>query len=150
MIADASALTPGRVETVLPMPGMDPEMVRGALAPLALRDEPLAEWITDVAAAFARLMACDRVRLRVEVTDEVNCPRFHVDTVRVRLVVTLHGYGTEYMWRATPDEVHRVDTGVCALFKGRCHPTHADSVRHRSPTGEGGGRRVVMIVDIVD
>jgi hypothetical protein len=148
VIPDASALTLGRSDTQIAPGASATGRVQAVLAPLGLATDELAEWISDVAEAFARLMAQESVALRVEVTDEVTCPKFHVDTAHVRLVVTLNGAGTEYVWRRAPDAVHRVDTGTAVLLKGRRHQTHSDTVQHRSPQVASGARRVVIVVDL--
>jgi len=46
---------------------------------------------------FAILNGCKRVCVKVRVTRSQQCPRFHVDKVLSRLIITYQGPGTEYV-----------------------------------------------------
>jgi hypothetical protein len=57
----------------------------------------LASDIGALAVMMARILDVDHVRLRLDVADEVMCPKFHIDRVPARLLCTYRGAGTEYV-----------------------------------------------------
>jgi hypothetical protein len=145
-IPDVAALPVGRIDTVV-APGSSAASIASAIAPLGLTAPGLPEWILAAVERFSAVSGADAVKLRAEITADVTCPKFHVDSVHVRLVSTLHGAGTEFVHRDEPSHVYRVGTGDLVMLKGRRHPTHADTVRHRSPPMATDTRRVVMVLD---
>jgi hypothetical protein len=52
---------------------------------------------------YADLMECSSVGLRLEVVDRAMCPRFHVDRVALRLLVTYRGPATQWLDDAAAD-----------------------------------------------
>jgi hypothetical protein len=52
---------------------------------------------------YVDLMECPSVGLRLEVVDRAMCPRFHVDRVALRLLVTYRGPATEWLDDAAAD-----------------------------------------------
>ena len=76
-----------------------------------------------------------------------DCPKFHCDYAVVLLITTYAGPGTEYILADDTATVRRADSGSLVLLKGRRHPTHADTVHHRSPPVVAGTRRLVMAMD---
>ncbi len=145
-IAEVAALPVGRIDAVVAR-GTSAASIATAVAPLGLTASGLPEWMLAAVERFAAITGADAVKLRAEITADVTCPKFHVDSVHVRLVSTLHGAGTEFVHRDEPSHIHRARTGDLVLLKGRRHPTHTDTVRHRSPPMATDARRVVLVLD---
>ena len=80
-------------------------------------------------------------------SDRQTCPKFHCDYVVVRLITTYAGPGTEYVRADSAGAIRRAGPGSLVLLKGRRHPTHADTVHHRSPPVAAGARRLVVAMD---
>jgi hypothetical protein len=91
-----------------------------------------------------------RVEVRLDLADVQACPKFHSDNVLVRLVTTYFGPGTEYIETCRPDVVHRVAPGSLVFLKGHRHPTHRDTILHRSPAIARGRRRLSVAIDRAD
>jgi len=105
------------------------------------------------------------------VTHGDDCRKYHVDWVRLRLLVTYHGVGTEWVGRAAvnrtaltkdwssvsrinreivPDAraVYRAGAGDVLLLKGETYPENrGNGAVHRSPpiAGEGSARLVFKL-----
>ena len=176
-LAHAAALAEGGARTVTSQVACsngDAEL--GALDSLVLREgegaAAWAEYVGEVAGAFALLVGARVVGVRQVVADGPHCPRFHVDRVAVRGVLTVLGPGTEWLadteldrsrlghaggdddatsglvkrW----DRVERAESGSLAVFKGTAWPGIEDrAVVHRSPPADGA-RRVVLTLDWLD
>jgi hypothetical protein len=117
------------------------------------------------------LCGCDRIGARWVATETAMCPRFHVDYVTLRLVVTYTGPGTEYVASEHVDRgklgrpsLHATDerSGLlrpCArveaarafdvvLLKGEAWAgNEGRGAVHRSPRVPPGGARVVLTLD---
>lgn len=119
-----------------------------ALEALRLDCPALAADIAAVARSFLAQFDATEASLRVEMVTTASCPKFHCDNIRVRLVTTYHGPGTEYVFVATPDDIRRVPTGALMFLKGHKHPTHTDAVLHRSPMVPAGEKRLCVVLDI--
>ena len=91
-----------------------------------------------------------RVEVRFDLADVQACPKFHSDNVLVRLVTTYVGPGTEYIETRRPDVVHRAAPGSLVFLKGHRHPTHQDTILHRSPAIARGSRRLSVAIDRAD
>lgn len=91
-----------------------------------------------------------RVEVRLDLADVQACPKFHSDNVLVRLVTTYSGPGTEYIETCRPDVVHRAAPGSLVFLKGHRHPTHRDTILHRSPAIARGRRRLSVAIDRAD
>lgn len=109
------------------------------------------------------LLDCKSVGIRVGALTRPMCPRFHVDKVACRLLMTLTGPGTE--WIANPDvdfdlfvdrntqlkplkpgrAARVVDTGHWALLKGGLWREGFDGVVHRSPASSES--RLMISID---
>lgn len=122
--------------------------VAAGLAALDLDCPTLAADIAAVARSFLAQFDAPAASLRVEVVDTNTCPKFHCDNIRVRVVTTYHGPGTEYVATATPDDIRGAPTGALLFLKGHKHPTHADAVHHRSPLVPHGEKRLCVVLDI--
>ena len=127
--------TPGEIRAVLPqLPGS------------------LSAAIADLACAFASLMRCRTVRVRVEGITGNACRKVHADYTDVRLICTLAGPGTDYTPGDDPAApLQRIPTGAVALFKGREFGRGHAACLHRSPPIEGSGeRRLVLVIDTAE
>lgn len=122
--------------------------VAAGLAALDLDCPPLAADIAAVARSFLAQFDAESASLRIEVVTTDTCPKFHCDNIRVRVVTTYHGPGTEYVDTAAPDDIRGAPTGALLLLKGHKHPTHADAVLHRSPMVPAGEKRLCVVLDI--
>jgi hypothetical protein len=150
------------------------DLVKPARQRAAVADDILS-LVCGMLAVFSWL----RVEVRLDLTDEQSCPKFHCDNVLVRLVTTYVGPGTEYVEMPAADMVHRVAPGSLVLLKGHRHPTHAalailaslrwvalratastgppglpclhaDRMLHRSPPMRPGTRRFCVAIDHAD
>ena len=54
-------------------------------------------------AIMGELMGCDQVGIRLETLSAPMCPRFHVDHVPCRMLITLSGAGTEWIHNSDVD-----------------------------------------------
>lgn len=123
--------------------------------------------LDDIAAraqAYARLIGCERLRLQLHAVRHQHCPRFHVDSVGVRLITTYAGPATE--WIAETDlerprvgkgsttdvparpmtEPRRLERFDVALMKGRSWRGNGPfGLVHRSPPIEDQPRLVLTL-----
>lgn len=154
----------------------DGEAQGGTPGALALKGadgaQAWADYVGDVAGAFALLVGARLVGVRQVVADGPHCPRFHVDRVAVRGVLTVLGPGTEWLPNGDLDRgrlghaggdddatsglvrrwecLERAEPGSLAVFKGTAWPDIGDrAVVHRSPPASGT-RRVVLTLDWLD
>lgn len=115
----------------------------------ALRDR-LAEDAGALALIFAGVMGAPMLRLRLDVVEDDACRRFHCDRVRARLLCTYRGAGTEYGagTGARPDDVHALEPGAAAVFRGALWPGEKTRLLHRSPPmARGGMARLLLVLD---
>ncbi|MEM6491163.1 MAG: DUF1826 domain-containing protein [Pseudomonadota bacterium] len=106
-------------------------------------DDAMAKWwiddVVDIAEQFAARAGADVVDVRLEHVSDDACARFHIDNVRLRLVTTYHGPGTEIVphpfgpqARSLQNQydgpVDRMPPGEIAIFQGG-----PGGVVHRSP-----------------
>jgi len=115
-------------------------------------------------ALFSDLFEAERIGARLTLSNKPMCPRFHVDNVVCRLVVTFSGAASEFL--ADDDvrrtllgakesvverggaPVHRLEPLEVGLFKGEAWPNNVGrGVVHRSPPGDE--RRLVMTLDLL-
>lgn len=154
----------------------DGEAGRGSLSALTLKRadgaQAWADYVGEVTGAFALLVGARLVGVRQVVADGPHCPRFHVDRVAVRGVLTVLGPGTEWLPNGDLDRsrlghaggdddatsglvrrwdgLERAEPGSLAVFKGTAWPDIGDrAVVHRSPPASGT-RRVVLTLDWLD
>jgi hypothetical protein len=117
-----------------------------------------------LARMFAELFETNHLGARLTLSPSPMCPRFHVDRVVCRLVVSFSGPGSEFLadedvrrssLGAKDDSVerpgtpiHRLKTGEVGLLKGESWPRNAGrGIVHRSPAGQE--RRLVMTLDLL-
>lgn len=113
---------------------------------------------------FSDLFEADRLGARLTLSNKPMCPRFHVDDVVCRLVVTFCGIGSEFLSNDDvrrkllgPKEssverdgaaIHQLAPFEVGLFKGEAWPENKGrGIVHRSPAGDE--RRLVMTLDLL-
>jgi hypothetical protein len=113
---------------------------------------------------FADLFEAERLGVRLTLANKPMCPRFHVDDVVCRLVVTLEGAASEFLGDVDVRRkllgakesaverdgapVHQLAPLEVGLFKGEAWPDNrGHGIVHRSPAG--AERRLVMTVDLL-
>ena len=125
----------------------------------------LLDPITEASEMLGELMHCERVGVRLETLSAPMCPRFHVDHVPYRMLITLCGSGTEWIpnsdvdWDVFADletmapplqanrQVRQLTTGHWSLLKGGAWNDCFGGVVHRSP--HGVGERLLLALDPV-
>lgn len=112
----------------------------------------LASDIGALAIMAGRVLGARYVRLRLEASMSVTCPKFHLDNVPARLLCTYRGSGTEYVTESgleDPGRYRRVPTGAVGLFRGGQWPSQERCrLLHRSPTlAEGERARLLLVID---
>lgn len=115
----------------------------------------LAGDIAALSMMMARLLNIRHIRLRLDVADEVMCPKFHIDRVPARLLCTYRGAGTEYVPASSehnPKRVRQLKTGAVGLFRGALWDgEEATGLKHRSPeVRPEDGARLLLVIDPVD
>lgn len=103
------------------------------------KDEFIADLVL-MAQMLTCLMDCSAVGFRLKQLEKAMCPRFHTDHIAVRLLVTYHGAGTEWIpeKQLTVDSEHigQINIGHVALLKGTgWENNETGGIWHRSPTG---------------
>ena len=130
--------------------------VAGACAAAGLPEGPhrdrLVGDIAEMARVFAEVLAAPVLDIRLDVATGQACPKWHVDTVRARLLCTLRGPGTEFGAASpdgTPAQLHRVPTGSAGLFRGLLWPgPDVMGIVHRSPPARAGAAaRLLLVLD---
>lgn len=113
---------------------------------------------------FADLTGDHQLGLRLRALEGTMCPKWHVDRLRVRLICTYVGPGTE--WLEVVDGVeqspsprilglssslapdHRLSPGWVGLFKGASASDDGhDAAVHRSPSVPEGGARLLLTLE---
>lgn len=124
----------------------------------------LANWLVDDVVEKAELMAeltsAPALRVRLDVIDDDRCRKFHVDDVRLRLLTTYRGPGTQWVSpqvaaRLAPgalppdDAIRNLPRGHVALMRGGKGGTAArPGILHRSPPIAGSGVvRLFLAID---
>ena len=113
----------------------------------------LIEDTSTLARIFSNLVQSPYLRLRYDVVATDACRKFHIDTVKARIICTYRGPGTQYRFledARNPDaQVFSVETGEPILLRGKLWPESPDvGLRHRSPPIEGTGQtRLVLVLD---
>ncbi|MBO6511710.1 MAG: DUF1826 domain-containing protein [Roseibium sp.] len=115
----------------------------------------LAGDVGALALMMAKILKAEHVKIRLDVSDEVMCPKFHVDNVKARLLCSYRGPGTEYVPEGAetdPGRVRQVPTGSVGLFRGRQWPDREHTgLLHRSPSVPAEtGARLLLVIDPVE
>ena len=119
-------------------------------------------WLAFWAAEYAHYAGAALIRLDLVHGRAPTCPRFHVDNVRLRLISTLIGPGTEWLYpedvqydsneriqqAVSPGAIQRMQTGSVGLFPGSLGgASPCRGVVHRSPLTDVD--RVVLKMDTI-
>lgn len=122
-----------------------PEALRSAGYPDVVA---LAEAIVPLASDFAALMACDALRIRLDVIETDACRKFHADQVTVRLLMPLVGPGTQWVHAnaepQVPDGELRI--GDVGLFKGRVWAEEPVILHRSPPIAAMGITRLLLVI----
>lgn len=149
-LASLEPLPPtGRVDTVV-TPATVEQVAAQSVACLGIAQAArtqLARDVTVIAAAFLDRFGIATAKLRLEVSAGTVCPKFHSDSVHLRMITTYVGPGTEYIQRNSESNVEQVAHGSFCFLKGRKHATHADTVLHLSPEMDETGARLILALD---
>ncbi len=123
--------------------------------PACRERDMLASDVGALALMLAKTLTVRLLRLRLDVSEDVMCPKFHLDNVRARLLCTYRGPGTEYVPENVAEEtgrIRQVPPGGVAVFRGRqwsCGERTA--LLHRSPAvTPAGGPRLLLVIDPAD
>lgn len=135
--------------------------------------DALAADVASLCEMFTQLVCADELMVSLESPDEATCPRFHVDLVGIRMLVTYVGPGTEWLphehvdrrWLGDAGHGRRDEqTGLMlpgarvqqvapfdvVLLKGEAWPGAAGfGAVHRSPD-PAGQPRVLLRVDMLN
>jgi hypothetical protein len=116
---------------------------------MRLESPALLSDIVSAVELFSQMFDQRQVELRMEVTDQQACPKFHCDNVYVRMLITYAGPTTEYIDRFRPDEIQRAPLGGLVFLKGHRHPAYQDQMLHRSPPVPNGQKRFSIVVNLL-
>ncbi len=119
--------------------------------------------IADTSEVIGELLGCRRVGMRLTTLHGPMCPRFHVDRVPCRMLITLSGVGTEWIPSAEVDPalladhttdapplipggtIKQLTTTNWSLLKGGLWKEDYSGVVHRSP--HHIGNRLLLTID---
>ena len=125
----------------------------------------LCDEIAEASELLGALTECGQVGVRLETLNAPMCPRFHVDHIPCRMLITLSGEGTDWIpnnevdWRVFDDlgtaeppiqenkQIQRLNTGHWSLLKGGAWQNGFRGVVHRSP--HDVGERLLLALDPV-
>ena len=125
----------------------------------------LVDQIAQASEMLGELTDCEQVGIRLTTLHRPMCPRFHVDHIPFRMLITLSGEGTEWIpnddvdWSVFENletqeppvqadrHVQRLATGNWSLLKGGAWQSQFRGVVHRSP--HGVGERLLLSLDPV-
>jgi Protein of unknown function (DUF1826) len=108
--------------------------IRDPMRTLPVGARLLGEDMLRLGRLFAILTGAPVVRFRLEHVRDNACHRNHVDAVRLRLLCTYAGAGTE--WTDEVGRSHRMAAFQVGIFKGSAYPDNAVRTPHRSPPVE--------------
>lgn len=137
------------------------DAVLGACAEVGLGEAPEARLLARDVAALARHMAGvsgrDRISLRLKVVRDDSCRRFHVDAMRLRMLCSYRGAGTQYgvgrPGGADPAPIRQMRPGDVATLRGSAWRGEDApcGIIHRSPPMQpGDDTRFLLVIDPVD
>ena len=123
-----------------------PEALRSAGYPDVVA---LAEAIVPLASDFAALIACDALRIRLDVIETDACRKFHADQVTVRLLMPLVGPGTQWVHANAEPQVPEGELriGDVGLFKGRVWAEEPVILHRSPPIAAMGITRLLLVID---
>jgi len=166
----AHTMEPFRTEVQLHAGQLSPEWQDALLAPLRTPLPPSAyTWLrrdlTHLTAEFARLAGTFCITVKLDLLDSTPCTRYHEDKVRVRLLCTYLGPGTEWLVDEGVDRLRLYGAsgpegnaaiakgapplvtrdGQVLLLRGRW-PGSGPGAVHRSPTLAPTERRLLLVL----
>ena len=108
-----------------------------------------------LAQIFANIMQVAYLRLRLQVVSSNACHKFHIDSLKARLICTYRGTGTQYGTSengTNPYEISDLPTGSVMIMRGTLWPENPmTGLLHRSPPIEGTGQtRLVLVLDPIE
>lgn len=110
----------------------------------------LSEEMAGLTRIFAEIMACDRIRLRLEIVETDACRKFHADMVTARLLMTVSGPATQWIYADEPENIFDMKTGAVGVFKGRL-AAEVPHILHRSPPiSTAGATRLLLVINPVE
>lgn len=132
---------------------------------------PLAEDVVFLASIFGRTAGTRHPRVRLERVDDDGCALFHADSLRIRLLCTYAGAGTEWLEEdnvnrdqlglrgRTLDQanaeivrdgaaIRRISTGAVAIFTGRAHEAVPPLVHRSAPVSAARESRIRLCIDL--
>lgn len=97
----------------------------------------------------ARLPQRGRVRVRLEVVTTDACSIFHVDRVRLRLLTTYLGPGTDWLDTTAPADsrVRRFPPAAVGLLRGSLWPASSGCLQRSPPISGTGRHRLLLAID---
>lgn len=123
----------------------------------------ICDQIFETSKLLGELVECEEIGVRLETLTTTKCPRFHVDHIPCRMLLTLHGVGTEWIpnpyvdWQVFDNldtmeppvesnrQINRLTTGHWSILKGGGWNEHFRGVVHRSPSGVS--ERLLLALD---
>ena len=111
----------------------------------------LVDLIAESCEIFGELMGCSQIGVRLATLRSPMCPRFHVDQIPCRMIITMIGTGTEWIpnkgvnWSDFSDlsndkaplndsgTVQQLETGNWSILKGGAWASGFQGLVHRSP-----------------
>ena len=121
--------------------------------------------IQRLAIIFSQYAKAHTIRLIVESVHDVPCPKFHQDSITLRLICTYAGAGTEWLENSNvnthPDccggsmvhdnkAIKQLGPFEVALMKGKLWPKNEMGIYHRSPEPESSQPRLVVKMDVAN
>lgn len=107
----------------------------------------LSHEIVTLGRRFAAIMACETLRLRLEVIETDACRRFHADNVAARLLMPLVGPGTQWRHMDGDDQVHELRAGDIGVFKGRLWAPEPQILHRSPPVATTGETRLLFVLN---
>lgn len=119
--------------------------------------------IAHLARIFEQHAGSSRIRLVVESVHNVPCPKFHQDSIPLRLICTYSGAGTQWLENSNVNthaqccggKVVRDDSRIqqlmafdVALMKGKLWPKNDMGIYHCSPQAQDNQPRLVVKMDV--
>lgn len=145
------------------------ETLRTALGPKS--DRGLCADILRLTRIFGRIAGTEHPRVRLERVEDDGCALFHADSLRLRMLCTYAGEGTEWLGN---DNVHWNELGLrgrtieeanaaivrdfgavrslpsraVAIFSGRGRPETPPLIHRSAPVRANGGVRLRLCIDL--
>jgi hypothetical protein len=162
LLRESLPLLPEQVRIEVPAAGLAESLLHSL--PRSL-DATLLDWlvadIENCARRLCDMAGSDFAAVRLEKTTDRTCPRFHVDSVTMRLLCTYCGPGTEWADPNTAysvnfgepfDEmlVHQVPAEAIVIYGGANASAGLHPLWHRSPAVPQGKTRLLLCIDPID